>query len=134
MPLTFVIKVSPGICCLPDNSYIELHVLVTLAVDCYFCLFVTFHRVAHHIIFYCMAIDNRITQVFVCRYLIKMLTYYMHIHLSVSSFCRFKLQLNSTSMPLVGRQEGHPVCKKLSGGVLACLSVRSEVHICVWSS
>ena len=23
---------------------------------------------------------------------------------------------------LVGRQEGHPACKKLSGGVLACLS------------
>ena len=27
---------------------------------------------------------------------------------------------------LVGRQEGHPACKKLSGGVLAWLSVRSE--------
>jgi len=29
---------------------------------------------------------------------------------------------------LVGRQEGHPVCKKLSGGVLAWLSVWSEMH------
>ena len=28
---------------------------------------------------------------------------------------------------LVGRQEGHPACKKLSGGVLAWLSVWSEV-------
>ena len=28
---------------------------------------------------------------------------------------------------LVGWQEGHPVCKKLSGGVLAWLSVWSEV-------
>jgi len=28
---------------------------------------------------------------------------------------------------LVGRQEGHLACKKLSGGVLARLSVRSEV-------
>jgi len=27
---------------------------------------------------------------------------------------------------LVGRQEGHPVCKKLSGGVLAWLSVWTE--------
>jgi len=36
---------------------------------------------------------------------------------------------------LVGRQEGHPVCKKkLSGGVLACLSVWSEVQTCIWSS
>jgi len=29
---------------------------------------------------------------------------------------------------LVGRQEGHPTCKKLSGGVLAWLSVWSEVQ------
>jgi len=28
---------------------------------------------------------------------------------------------------LVGRQEGHPACKKLSGGVLAWLSVWSEL-------
>jgi len=28
---------------------------------------------------------------------------------------------------LVGWQEGHPLCKKLSGGVLAWLSVWSEV-------
>ena len=35
---------------------------------------------------------------------------------------------------LVGRQEGHPACKKLSGGVLAWLSVWSEVQTCIWSS
>jgi len=29
----------------------------------------------------------------------------------------------SALMLLVGRQEGHPPCKKLSGGVLAWLSV-----------
>jgi len=29
---------------------------------------------------------------------------------------------------LVGRQEGHPACKKLSGGVLAWLSFWSEVQ------
>ena len=29
---------------------------------------------------------------------------------------------------LVGRQEGHPACKKLSGGVLVWLSVWSKVH------
>jgi len=32
---------------------------------------------------------------------------------------------------LVGRQEGHPACKKLSGGVLAWLSVWSEVQTCM---
>jgi len=30
---------------------------------------------------------------------------------------------------LAGRQEGHPDCKKQSGGVLAWLSVGSEVHM-----
>jgi len=30
-------------------------------------------------------------------------------------------------MLLVGRQEGHPACKKLSGGVLAWSSVWSEI-------
>ena len=32
---------------------------------------------------------------------------------------------------LVGRQEGHPDCKKLSGGLLAWLSVWGEVQICM---
>jgi len=35
---------------------------------------------------------------------------------------------------LVGRQEGHPACKKLSGGVLEWLSVCSEVQTCIWPS
>ena len=35
---------------------------------------------------------------------------------------------------LVGRQEGHLACKKLSGGVLAWLSVWSEVQTCIWPS
>jgi len=32
---------------------------------------------------------------------------------------------------LVGQQEGHPACKKLSGGVLVWLSVCSEVQTCM---
>jgi len=35
-------------------------------------------------------------------------------------------------MLLVGWQEGHPVCKKLSGGVLTSLSVWGEMQICIW--
>ena len=34
----------------------------------------------------------------------------------------------------VGRQEGHPACKKLSGGLLAWLSVWSKVQTCIWPS
>jgi len=33
---------------------------------------------------------------------------------------------------LVGRQEGYPACKKLSGEVLAWLSVWSEMQTCIW--
>ena len=41
----------------------------------------------------------------------------------------------SALMLLVGQQEGHPACKKLSVGVLAWLSVWSEVQMtCIWSS
>jgi len=32
---------------------------------------------------------------------------------------------------LAGRQEGRPACKKLSGGVLAWLSVWSKVQTCI---
>jgi len=32
---------------------------------------------------------------------------------------------------LVGWQEGHPACKKLSGGMLAWLSVWCEVQTCI---
>ena len=35
---------------------------------------------------------------------------------------------------LVGRQEGHPACKKLSGGVVAWLSVWSKMQACIWPS
>jgi len=35
---------------------------------------------------------------------------------------------------LVGWQEEHPACKKLSGGVLAWLSVWSEMQTCIWPS
>jgi len=37
-------------------------------------------------------------------------------------------------MLLVGQQEGHPACKKVSGGVLAWLSAWSKVQTCIWTS
>ena len=44
------------------------------------------------------------------------------------------IDINSALTLLVGRQEGHPACKKLSSGVLAWLSVWSEVQTCIWPS
>jgi len=35
---------------------------------------------------------------------------------------------------LVGQQEGHPACKKLSDEVLVWLSVWSKVQTCIWPS
>ena len=35
---------------------------------------------------------------------------------------------------LVGWQEGHPACKKLSGGMLAWLCVWVKVQVCIWPS
>ena len=43
--------------------------------------------------------------------------------LLVDVFCALTL--------LVGQQEGHPACKKLSGGLLVWLSVCSEVQTCI---
>jgi len=37
-------------------------------------------------------------------------------------------------MLLVGRQEGHPACKKLHGQVLMWLSVWGDVQTCIWPS
>jgi len=45
-----------------------------------------------------------------------------------------KILVFSALTLLVGRQEGHPACKKLSGGVLAWLSVWCEVLTCIWPS
>jgi len=48
----------------------------------------------------------------------------------------FFLQVNAFSALTlsVGWQEGQLACKKLSGGVLAWLSVWSEVQTCIWPS
>jgi len=40
----------------------------------------------------------------------------------------------SALMLLVGQQEGHPACKKLSGGMLDWLCVWVKVQTCIWPS
>jgi len=44
------------------------------------------------------------------------------------------IQVTSALMLLVGPQEGHPACKKLSVGVLAWLFVWNDVQIFIWPS
>jgi len=42
----------------------------------------------------------------------------------------FTLYFESNALTLlVGRQEGHPACKNLSGGLLAWLSVGADLHM-----
>ena len=65
---------------------------------------------------------------------------YLHCFHTVKSvtslFLTFSAFLAFSALTLlVGRQEGHPACKKLSGEVLlAWLSVWSEVQTCIWPS
>ena len=66
-----------------------------------------------------MRIYRSVVVVFISRYYIRPIGLY-------SAFSALTL--------LVGRQEGHPASKKLSGGVLAWLSVWSEVQTCICSS
>ena len=57
-------------------------------------------------------------------------SYYDYQHLFLVSFIFYHLYYHHTFnalMLLVGQQEGYPACKMLSGGVLAWLSVWSEV-------
>jgi len=50
-------------------------------------------------------------------------------------YCAFSASSAFSALTLlVGRQEGHPACKKQSGGVLAWLSVWSKVQTCTWPS
>ena len=37
--------------------------------------------------------------------------------------------VNSALTVLVGRQEGHPACKKLDGGVVVCLERGADLHM-----
>jgi len=55
------------------------------------------------------------------------------LHLIVI-FVKYCANAVSALTLLVGRQEEHPACKKLSNGVLAWLSVWSEVQTCIWPS
>ena len=58
-------------------------------------------------------------------------TLYWHIK---QEFYNLTIQSNyafSALTLLVGWHEGHPACKKLSGGVLMWLSVWSEVQTCI---
>ena len=48
--------------------------------------------------------------------------------------CYFNIATSLPLMLLVGRQEGHLACKKLSGWVLEWLSVWSEQQTCIWPS
>jgi len=49
------------------------------------------------------------------------------------SLCMLPIAFSALTL-LVGRQEGHPACKKLSGEVLAWLSVWNEMQTCIWPS
>jgi len=56
--------------------------------------------------------------------------FYLTVYVLITAYC---FAFSALTL-LVGQQEGHPACKKLSGGMLAWLSVWSYVQSCVWPS
>jgi len=66
----------------------------------------------------------------------------MQAHLSITTrytsfYFRWSLTTTiafSALTLLIGQQEGHPACKKLSGGMLAWLGIWVKVQICIWRS
>jgi len=55
---------------------------------------------------------------------------FCHERVLMSSKLRVLYAFSALTL-LVGQQEGHPACKKLSGGVLAWLSVWGKVQTCI---
>jgi len=55
----------------------------------------------------------------------------VYMLMAYMTHCRKKCRAFSALTLLVGRQEGHPACKKVSGEVLAWLSAWSEVQTCI---
>jgi len=53
-------------------------------------------------------------------------------HINTSSLILYRLDALQCFDAVVGRQEGHPACKKLSSGVQVWLSVWSEMQ--TWPS
>jgi len=59
----------------------------------------------------------------------------VNLAIYITTKCKGNKGAFSALTLLVGRQEGHPACeKKLSGGMLAWLSVWSKVQTCIWPS
>jgi len=69
------------------------------------------------------AVDMDSYQCLSCIYSLYLILFYWHV---IFAFGALTL--------LVGQQERHPACKTLSGGVLAWLSVWSEMQTCIWPS
>ena len=59
----------------------------------------------------------------------------MHLCAAIFRLTSFLIIIAFSALALlVGRQEGHPAGKKLSGGVLAWLSACNKVQTCIWPS
>jgi len=69
-----------------------------------------------------------------CSWTYDMLCLYAVLYSDGSCIFLLPTTVASVLWLLVGRQEGHPACKKLSGGVLSWLSVWSKVQACIWPS
>jgi len=102
--------------------------LVCVCVGCLYCADV-------------LCVTDFALSVCLCLQELAVLSLNAHLHLwDAATFTQvhcsyvFLITFFSALTLLVGRQEGHPACKKLSGEVLAWLSVWSAVQTCIWPS
>ena len=88
-----------------------------------------FHRFCST--YYVSSVNNE--HIFVTAYCLDAISDHNNVAVSCTEITAFFAYTCALTL-LVGWQEGHPACKKLSGGVLAWLSVWSEMQTCIWPS
>ena len=108
--------------CRSNQTFVFVHLFCTVKVLCIACIQLEYNA----------ACTFTVELFAVCTCSLAMPSVLWHCWLQICT----SLQTNNhaSTPPLSFLQEGHPACKKLSGGVLAWLFVWSEVQICIWPS
>ena len=117
-----------------DGTYLSIPNLLTDAffrlAGGYIVLFIPFHVESYILAVSVLTVLVSVSLLVNFYHLLPLLQYAF----SAYAFSSYAFNPFSALTLLVGRQEGHMACKKLSGGVLAWLSVWSEVQTCMWPS
>ena len=118
-----------------------MDVAVVVVVNCYLTFFIidmlaqgSHVAPLYYILLYYSTVISLTLRVCLCFCVFSIASYTCDTYKINSAYLLTLVCAFSALTLLVGRQEGHPACKKQSGGVLAWLSVWSEVQTCIWPS